>query len=209
MLDPESQLATRFGAAIGAAFGAEHAGVDPAIRRSSHADYQADVAMSLARTLKKKPREIAQALIDNVDLEGIAEKLEIAGPGFVNVRLSRDYLERLLLEAAADSAPAYRQPSTPNGGDRLLGAERGQGDARRQSAVDDHRRRAGADARVRRAPPHPREPHRRLGPAVRDADRAPARPRQRQRGISDLARSTSKPREVRRRRLCRALAQAR
>lgn len=115
MRDPESLLRQRFSAAIASACGAEHAGVDPALRRSAHADYQADVAMSLARALKQKPREIAQKLVDRVELEGIAEKVEIAGPGFVNVTLSRAFLERSLAEVAADDrvgVPLAEQPQT-------------------------------------------------------------------------------------------------
>jgi arginyl-tRNA synthetase len=113
MRDPESLLAERFRSAIAATFGSEQAAVDPAIRRSSHADYQADVAMSLARSLKKKPREIAQALIDCVKLDDVAEKLEIAGPGFVNVTLSRDYLERALDAACRDERVGVARSERP------------------------------------------------------------------------------------------------
>jgi arginyl-tRNA synthetase len=115
MRDPESLLAERFRSALAEAFGSEHAAVDPAIRRSTHADYQADVAMSLARTLKRKPRDLAQALIDCVKLDDVAEKLEIAGPGFVNVTLSREYLERALEAACLDErvgVPLADRPET-------------------------------------------------------------------------------------------------
>jgi arginyl-tRNA synthetase len=102
MLDPFSLLEERLRAAIVARFGAEHAGADPAIRRSAHADFQADVAMALAKRLGRKPREIAQELVDTVELGGVADKVEIAGPGFVNVTLAREFLERLLAEARQD-----------------------------------------------------------------------------------------------------------
>ncbi len=48
MADPVLTLSAAFAAAITAAFGAEHAATDPAIRRSTHADYQANAAMALA-----------------------------------------------------------------------------------------------------------------------------------------------------------------
>ena len=62
---------------------------------------------------------------------------------------------------------------------RLLGAERGQGDAHRAPPHDRHRRRAGPHARRRRPRRRPGEPHRRLGPPVRHAHRAPRRRRRR------------------------------
>ncbi len=65
----------------------------------------------------------------------------------------------------------------PDDGHRLLGAQRGQGDARRPPAQHAHRRRAGPCARLPRARRAAREPHRRLGDAVRHAHRAPARRR--------------------------------
>ena len=43
-------------------------------------DYQANGAMGAAKQLKANPRELAQQIVDKLDLEGIAEKIEIAGP---------------------------------------------------------------------------------------------------------------------------------
>jgi arginyl-tRNA synthetase len=113
MRDPESLLRERFRSAIRAAFGEQHEHVDPAIRRSSHADYQADCAMQLARPLGKKPRELAQALLDAVDLRDVADKLEIAGPGFVNVTLTRGYLEQTTAEALADERAGIPKTTAP------------------------------------------------------------------------------------------------
>ncbi len=55
-------------------------------------DYQANGAMGAAKRLGINPRDLAQQIVDALDLEGIAEKLEIAGPGFINITLSSDYL---------------------------------------------------------------------------------------------------------------------
>ncbi len=52
-----------------------------------HGDYQANCAMSLARTLGKKPRDLAQEIADRLDLTDLLEKPEVAGPGFINLRL--------------------------------------------------------------------------------------------------------------------------
>ena len=55
-------------------------------------DYQANGAMGAAKQLKTNPRELAQKIIEGLDLNGIAEKVEIAGPGFINITLSNDFL---------------------------------------------------------------------------------------------------------------------
>ena len=72
-------------------------------------DYQANGAMGAAKRLKTNPRELAQNILDNLDLEGIADKLEIAGPGFINIYLS----DKFLADALADnSAEPNKNPQT-------------------------------------------------------------------------------------------------
>ncbi len=61
-------------------------------------DYQVNGAMAAAKTLKMNPRELAQKIIDSVELGGIADKLEIAGPGFINITLNNQYLSNLLAD---------------------------------------------------------------------------------------------------------------
>ncbi|MGQ8364087.1 arginine--tRNA ligase [Glaciecola sp. 1036] len=60
--------------------------------KAEFGDYQFNGAMGLAKQLKKNPREIAQQIVEAVDLIGIAEKCEIAGPGFINIHLSATWL---------------------------------------------------------------------------------------------------------------------
>ena len=55
-------------------------------------DYQCNAAMELARTLKKAPRQIAQEFVDAAELPDFVEKIEIAGPGFINFFLSNEAL---------------------------------------------------------------------------------------------------------------------
>ncbi len=55
-------------------------------------DYQANGAMGAAKHLKTNPRELAQKILDQVDLAEIAEKTDIAGPGFINITLKNDYI---------------------------------------------------------------------------------------------------------------------
>ena len=120
-----------------------------------------------------------------------------AGPGFINLTLSDDFVAGQVAALSADprlGVPAGRAPRDRR--HRLLGAERGQGDARRPPAQHAHRRRAGPRARVPRPRRAAREPHRRLGHAVRHAHRAPAR---RRRGGERRVLQRARPQRVLRR----------
>lgn len=111
MADPLLTLARRFEAALSAAFGAEHATTDPALRRSTRADYQANVAMALAKRLGRPPREVAQALVDRLDVQDLCSKVEIAGPGFLNLTLREDYLARELADTARSDRLGLPSPA--------------------------------------------------------------------------------------------------
>ncbi|HEU6450711.1 MAG TPA: arginine--tRNA ligase [Gemmatimonadaceae bacterium] len=66
--------------------------VEPQLERprdSSHGEWATNLAMALARPLRKRPADIARALVDGLDLEKAGvERVEIAGPGFINFHLS-------------------------------------------------------------------------------------------------------------------------
>jgi arginyl-tRNA synthetase len=100
--DPAVLLTSSFRDAIVAAFGEALRDVDPVLRVSQHADYQADVAMALAKRLGKPPREVAAAIVQRLSLEGVAGKVEIAGPGFINVTLTDAFLTGAARTIAAD-----------------------------------------------------------------------------------------------------------
>ncbi|MEM7772195.1 MAG: arginine--tRNA ligase [Cyanobacteria bacterium P01_A01_bin.37] len=92
-------LKDKFSAALVNAFGDDLAETDPILVPASNpkfGDYQANVAMSLAKPLKNKPRAIAEQIVENLDLSDICEPLEIAGPGFINIRFKTSYLEQQL-----------------------------------------------------------------------------------------------------------------
>ena len=65
----------------------------PAVERprdTMHGDWTSNIAMMLARPLKKKPGDIAKALKESVNLDSAGvEAIEIAGPGFLNFRLNK------------------------------------------------------------------------------------------------------------------------
>lgn len=100
------QLRAKFDNALIAAFGEEMAGTDPMLVPASNpkfGDYQCNVAMSLTKALKNNPRAIASAIIEQLDVNDICEPPEIAGPGFINLRLKPEYLETELNTVLTDT----------------------------------------------------------------------------------------------------------
>ena len=65
-------------------------------------DYQSNAAMSLAKTVGAKPREVAEKIVARLDLSDMAAAPTIAGPGFINVRLSNTWLAKELQKLPAD-----------------------------------------------------------------------------------------------------------
>ncbi len=96
------------------ALGADFADVDPAVRRSDRADFQADLAMGLARRAKKAPRAIAEAIAAKIPTDGPIEKVEVAGPGFLNLTLANAWLDGALARAAADERLGVARAEQPD-----------------------------------------------------------------------------------------------
>jgi arginyl-tRNA synthetase len=112
---PLQELAERFQQAVARAFGPEHAELDPLVRRSDRADFQVNLAMSLGKSLKQPPRQVADKLLGALQVEDICETVEIAGPGFINIKLKNDYLARLASAALRDprlGVGTTRKPET-------------------------------------------------------------------------------------------------
>ena len=59
---------------------------------TAHGDYASNVAMKFSRLFSKSPRDVATLIIENIDLEGI-DRIEIAGPGFINIFMKNDSLQ--------------------------------------------------------------------------------------------------------------------
>lgn len=81
------------------------AGSPAAVRQSAKpqfGDYQANGVMGVAKKLGTNPREFAQKVLDVLDLDGIASKTEIAGPGFINIFLDPDFLATQAQKALDD-----------------------------------------------------------------------------------------------------------
>src|SRR5262245_31348918 len=80
-----------------------------------HGDYQANCAMSLAKELGQKPREVAQQIADRLPLGDFLEKPEVAGPGVINLRLQKDWIAARLREIGRDErlgVPPAAAPKT-------------------------------------------------------------------------------------------------
>ncbi|WP_460476891.1 arginine--tRNA ligase [Brachybacterium huguangmaarense] len=110
MTAPEAALAERFRSAFADAFGPEFADADPIIRPSQFADFQSNAAMGLAKRVGAKPRDIAARIVEHVRLDDIAEPLEIAGPGFLNIRLRTDWVAAQAATMAADERLGVPSP---------------------------------------------------------------------------------------------------
>jgi len=95
-------LTQRVQAALGAAFGEEYGDADPLIRASQFADYQANVAMSLAKRLGRSPRDVANALVEHLEIDDVCEPVEVSGPGFLNLRLHDAWLSDTVDGLGAD-----------------------------------------------------------------------------------------------------------
>ena len=103
MADPLLALVSPFRRAIVGAFGDEHERADPALRRSDRADYQANVALALSKVVGGRPRDVAAEIVKHLDVSQMVERVEIAGPGFINLTLDAHFLSHSVTELAADS----------------------------------------------------------------------------------------------------------
>ncbi|MGB6777951.1 MAG: arginine--tRNA ligase, partial [Planococcus citreus] len=66
-------------------------------RDKANGDYATNIAMQLTRLAKKPPRAIAEAIVENLDTQSAnIEKVEIAGPGFINIVIQKDYLNDVI-----------------------------------------------------------------------------------------------------------------
>ena len=95
MRTPVDLLTSRLQSAMETALGAEFRHEDPVLRPSANpqfGDYQANAAMALAKRLGEKPRDVAQRIVDALDVLDVCSKVEVAGPGFINLTLRDETL---------------------------------------------------------------------------------------------------------------------
>ncbi len=77
------------------------AGSDPVVRPSDKADYQSNGVMAVAKSLGRPPREVAEEIVAHADLAGLAS-VDVAGPGFLNLTLSDEFLSSRLRDLTTD-----------------------------------------------------------------------------------------------------------
>lgn len=103
-------ISSRVQAALAAAGAPDAPAVVQPSGKPEFGDFQANGVMGAAKALKTNPRALAQTVVDKLDLAGIAEKIEIAGPGFINIHLAPEFLAQRLQAALADDALGIRKP---------------------------------------------------------------------------------------------------
>ncbi|MFE6447498.1 arginine--tRNA ligase [Nocardiopsis dassonvillei] len=112
--DIGDDLGQRVVAAISAAFDVACTVEQTVVRPSQRegVDYQVNAAMALAKTLRRRSREVADEIVAHLDLGDMAQNVEVAGPGFINITLSDTWLQERAAALAADPRLGY-QPGAP------------------------------------------------------------------------------------------------
>lgn len=82
-------------------------------KKAEFGDYQANGAMGAAKKMGEKPRDIAQRILDHLDLGNAAEKLEIAGPGFINIHLNPEWLGNAISQGLNDNTLGIEKTLDP------------------------------------------------------------------------------------------------
>ena len=87
--------------------------------KAGFGDYQANGVMAAAKAIKTNPRALAQAVVAQLgaggagDVSELAQSVEIAGPGFINITLKSDWLAGQLMRQAGDKHLGVEQPTSP------------------------------------------------------------------------------------------------
>ncbi|EEI7841683.1 arginine--tRNA ligase [Salmonella enterica] len=87
---------------------------EPQVRQSAKVqfgDYQANGMMAVAKKLGTAPRQLAEQVLTHLDLSGIASKVEIAGPGFINIFLEPAFLAEQVQQALTSDRLGVSQPT--------------------------------------------------------------------------------------------------
>ena len=100
MADPLYTIAHTLREAFAAVTGLPADTIDPVVRPSDRADAQANGALALAKQVGKNPREVAEAVVATGALSAVCSHAEVAGPGFINLTFTPEFLADQLVEAA-------------------------------------------------------------------------------------------------------------
>jgi arginyl-tRNA synthetase len=108
-----NELERRLSSALAAAGAPDCPALVAPAGRPEFGDYQANGCMAAGKKLKTNPRQFAERVLEHLDLADLAAKVELAGPGFLNITLSDDFLQRQLTEQAGDDVLGVRRPARP------------------------------------------------------------------------------------------------
>ena len=78
--------------------------------RPEFGDFQANGVMAAAKEMGSNPRQLALNILDKINLEGIANKIEIAGPGFINIFLSNEFLNKTIQKLVSEKSLGVLRP---------------------------------------------------------------------------------------------------
>jgi len=81
-------------------------------RQKEHGDFATNVALALAKRVGRPPREVAQALLDALSPAPFVERVELAGPGFINIWTTDEWLHDVVRRIAAEGARYGRAAAT-------------------------------------------------------------------------------------------------
>lgn len=112
----QQTLNTRVQTAITQCFGPLTIDLSPLVvtaKKVEFGDFQTNFALPLSKVLQKSPQEIALAVLKHLEPETIFASLEIAGPGFINIRLNRQEVAPFCLAALADAHLGVPLAATP------------------------------------------------------------------------------------------------
>jgi len=113
--DPVGLVAQRMEIAFAKVAGERAFGIDTAVRQSDRADAQINGSLALAKAMGSTPREIAEKILEVDELKDICSSAAVAGPGFINLTFSNEFLARELAIASTSdklgvaSAPTSRR----------------------------------------------------------------------------------------------------
>jgi len=96
---PQQSIKESLQRAFGEVLGLPWNEIDPIVRKSQnveHGDFQANGAMALGKRAGQNPRELAEVVLGRADFGGLVESVEVAGPGFINIRLTNDTIISML-----------------------------------------------------------------------------------------------------------------
>lgn len=112
-----SWLDERFKCALVDCYGPEYSGAPTLLTpatRPEFGDYQCNIALSLSKKLGAKPRDVATAIGAAVRLDDVCETPEVAGPGFLNIKLQRAFVKAELFKMICDPSRCAVGASEPS-----------------------------------------------------------------------------------------------